>query len=872
MKKIFRALAVMLVLTMFVGVVPVSAASAKVSLRAPSKAIFVGGCKAAKANGTKASFKSYLKVTSLLTNYDSKTMTLKLTTSNKKIASVSNKTFKVTAKAPGTATIGVKVYKGTSKTPILNTSFNVTVKRNAAASDITVKGITSGSTYKVGDSVTVSLPKGKDCDKRRLTGSSNVEITSAGSNKWTVKFTKEGDFKLSAEAYYSSTYKKATASVAITGKVTEDKPAEPEKKLEVKQTNLKTFTVSGVDPKLTKNDIKLYFKEGSIEISKQSLISKFEVKDNVAEVTLFDNFEIEKEYFVAIGDAEYSFKTVNPKLENLAEVKFATEKAKVGETTTIVLKYFTSDGVDITDALSSKVLLGTNLKLEQLDGNGKGFVTGQTITFTEKNATIAVKASVTVGYNPTTMDPIVISGVGAITSYEDTVSGAHLYTVTKDDGVYMTKKDTPVHFFALGESVELEALFHFSDDSYRTFTETGYTVESANPETVMIGGLSATGGYTLLGVNQGTTNILVKNGSTLVAAFEVTVRAARAPKTFKVTASKSNLNLNPLVGDELKITAVAYDQYGDIYPGATFSVEQNENNKLATGTVSPLMFSGNTCYINGSYVTLVPNASLNSILLYVTCNEIASSPKESVLFSVKDVPFSDEVYAPGRAQMTIEGDAVIDTVLSMGIQDMKSTYVYANFMSEGYKVQEAVGDILTVDPTKTVLTSTDLGIAADTTDLFCTVSFDGQVIDPMTAGGCIIPGYDNIEFAPIAPGAKLKKGTYTVTVYKIKAGTTASQVTPLGARSINVIESVPDVTVNKLAASATATMPLTAALPSFFTFYYDGAPVNASCITSVDAVTSVPNYFIKSVTLTLPNNIYGSFTVDVPVDSLITIK
>ncbi|MBQ9882763.1 MAG: Ig-like domain-containing protein, partial [Synergistes sp.] len=176
MKRIFKFLAVLLAMVLVAGSVParsVSAAST-VSVKAPKKAIFVGGCTGTKASGKKANYKSTLKVKSLLTGFDADNMTLKLTSSDKKIASVSNKTYKVKAVAPGTATITVKVYKKTDKkTPIVTSSFEVTVKKNASDADLTYKGITDGATYTVGQKLTVQLPKGTDTDKRRLTSAND---------------------------------------------------------------------------------------------------------------------------------------------------------------------------------------------------------------------------------------------------------------------------------------------------------------------------------------------------------------------------------------------------------------------------------------------------------------------------------------------------------------------------------------------------------------------------------------------------------------------------------------------------------------------------------------------------------------------------
>ena len=84
MKRFLKFLATLLAMTLIIGTVPVSAASG-LTFKNPSKAIYVGKCTGTKSNGKKAKNKTYCKATSLVEGYDSKTMSLKVTSSDKSI-------------------------------------------------------------------------------------------------------------------------------------------------------------------------------------------------------------------------------------------------------------------------------------------------------------------------------------------------------------------------------------------------------------------------------------------------------------------------------------------------------------------------------------------------------------------------------------------------------------------------------------------------------------------------------------------------------------------------------------------------------------------------------------------------------------------
>lgn len=872
MKKFFKMLALVLALTLVIGTVPVSAAT-EVTLKKATKILFVGGCTGAKSTGKKAPYYSYAKLAKLLNNFDSETMKVRATSDN--TAVVKTSTTRITAVATGTANITLKVYKGTVKTKNLINTFTVkvTVKKNAAASDLTCKGITDGASFEVGDVVTVSLPKGTDTDKRRLTCSSaDVTIKSAGTNKWKVTFNKAGSFKLLAETYQSSTYKKATQSKTINVTVKAPEVKEEIKPIAAKQTALDEFTIENVDKDLEKDDINLYTLIGSTQSPKSYLVNTVKVADGIATVKMFSNLEAGSTYYVEIGSSKTSFAATSGKLEDVKTIKVNNGKAKVGVPTEITCAFYTAGGIDITEGIKSE-LSASNLKYEMIDASGKiidysisAFLSDNMITFNNANEQMIIKVTLTTGYNPSTYEPIVYSATGVMTSYEDAATGDCLYTFTKDDGIYMNEKEDRNLWFAVGEDVCVEALFKYSDGSYKTFAQMGVTsIKIPDQTVVMQQGASLSGGYKLHANNTGKTQIIVYKGETVIGAIPVEVREARKADHFVVKAPASLfLNTNALVSDALVFTAQAYDQYNEVIPGATFSAVQAPQTITSTGTVNGLAFFGNVLMINGYDVVLNTNPA-TGVIINITCNEIANCAPKPFTIYVKDVPSTAET----TPVISVEGDTVIDTTLTIGTQTLEPTNVVLEHRSASFFVTEDIGRYFATRPTAQ-LKNTDFGVPDGTIVYGYTIDHNGKAVAP-AAGSTIESAPGAITFNPVAGGSKLEKGNYVVTFFKIVAGTAYSTVTPIGSKQLTVVDNEPEILVVKKADGLTASLPTE--LNKFFNFYCDGTDIGDK-ITSADYQINGDgtSAYIRTVTFTLPNTAVGSFNATVRVDTLISLK
>ncbi len=888
MKKIYRLLAILIAMVLVAGTLPevsVSAATT-VSVKAPKKALFVGGCTGTKASGKKAGYKSTLKVKSLLTGFDADTMTVKLSTSDKKIASVSNKTAKVKAVGVGTATITVKIYNKTNTKKAISTgSFDVTVKRNAKDADLTYKGITNGETYTVGQSLTVTLPKGTDTDKRRLTAvSKNVTVKSKGSNKWTVKIDAEGPIELKAEAYMSSSYKGATASKTIKATAeSEDKPLV----IGVEQKSLKSFVISGLQEEIEKEDIELYTLTGSdIKSSKNAYLNTvtYDDKTKTATVTTFSDLEGGVVYYVEVDGSVANFTAAKSTLEDVKKIELEVTEVKVNTGTPLTFKYFDAKGIDITSKVKSLVN-ATNLVIEITPFTDDAYIVGHDIYINSVDKSVGIKATLTTGFNLTTNEPIYVYGTGAVKSFQDKLdNNQNLFAITPDDGVYMTKKDAQDKLTVkIDDDVTLEALFAFTDKSYKTFNETNYAISSSNPSVLMIGSKSSTGGWVLKPVNVGDTTILISEGpvyddTKIVASVAVKVMAARKAYKFDVKQSKTNLNINGMVTDYLYFTATAFDQYGDKIDGATFTIEEDANSQTATGTFSGLGFLFGACTIYNSSFTPSGNGG-NHVIVSITCDNIENCAPQRFSIVVKDVAptTAEKIYVPNNTKMTVDGDTTIDTMLKTGAQPNDPTQVGAEYTSEGFYVTDSIGDKLVIDPLKnqSTLTASYLGVAQDQYYPYFTLSYNGKIIDPDDPAYASLISYDShcVEFKPFKIGAKLPKGKYTVTVYRLLVKDNGSAVVKLGSQDITVIDSTPDTYFTQIATEATGSLP--GVLGSCFKLYYEGADVTSNIVSAdykgPDSNTGA--VYVYSIKVGGLSNIpYGSFTVDIPIEALVYIK
>ena len=878
MKKVFKMLAVVLALTLVIGVIPVSAATEDVSLKKTSKTLYLGGCKGAKANGKAASYYSYAKLAKLFNNLGSD-MKVRAASSNTDVVKAT--TTKLVAVGTGTADITLTVYNGkVRKANIYNTyTMKVTVKKNAEDADVTFKGIKDGASFEVGDSVTISLPRNKDNDNRRLTCSDkSVEIVSAGTRKWTVTFTKGGTFTLLAEAFQSATYAKATASKTIsvtvkdsavptatptpTAAPTPTPVPEPVDTLTAAQLTSRSFSLAGsvIFSDLEADDITIEYDIAGLKAS-YNLGKTIEVADGTATVSLFSALTAGTTYYVTVDDVTTEFTACSTETKDVTAIKIATTKVLAGSNQDIEYKYFNGN-VDITSEVSGA--LNSSLTVEQLTGDEYAILYGSaSIYFIETGRSSQLKATCTLGYDFDADKAITVTDTATIVSYTEpspTLTGV-IYTITDDDGIYMTKNDTQVLNLAMEESKVIEALFVYSNGEYKTFDEVGITKILVNGSNILIkSDYVISGGKALYPIATGTARLDCYAGETYIASMTVNVVEKRVAKTLAVTLSQTRLNVNALVSDSLTITAVVKDQYGDVMKDVTPTITQKQATIDATGSVAFGAFYDGQLTVYGTDVYLNPD-SAGIISATVKYGDLS----QDIRFTVKDSAYDTTKFSSYVKKLVVEGDTVIDASLTIGTQTYDSTWVYANiYDSEGYILSEEMGTLLTAKPT-VKLTAADLGVAEGSTGLYYTITCGDKFIGSGSTA-CINADSYNIEFCPVRYGERLADGTYVINLYSITAGSDHSAVTPISQQTIKVISNDPVISFTRIADTATVSGSIKDKLLAFFNFYADGVKLEASDITDADAtLVSGLNGQVafSNVKLSLCNSTYGTFEVAV---------
>ena len=895
MKRLSKILAIVLALVLVIGVVPAAAASENVSLTKTKKTIFVDGCKGTTAAGKNAKYYSYANIKKIVKNFDSKTMDIKLDSSDTSIVATDDKKDRVTAVAPGKAAVTVNVFnKKGDKELLLTKSIVVTVKKNATASTLLVSGIKDGDKFKVNDSVKVTLTRksGSDTDLRRLVSTGDgVQIEEAGTRKFKVTFTKAGTFSLVAESYMSEKYSGTTASKSFAVTVEDDKKEEEKKeeekkeeekketKLEAAQISADSFKLTGsaVTSSLTKESIKIYYMIGGVEVTAPISVKEVSVTENTATVTMMSDFVQGETYYVPLGEEKASFTTAQlPKDDPVKAIKsivFKTHTATINENVDIDFIYLDANGIDITNYVKSDA--DARIQLEDTGNGANAYVSGRSVNIYEKGKIVTLKATLLQGYDLVTNKEISVTAMGNVAGVEKEVPkvASSKYTFTNDgDAVYLKSTDAVNTTICVGDTnYALEVLFTYSDKSTKTPVELGAVATSVNESVLMIGGKTASGGDLLIPNSEGETYIKYKVGEQEIGGFKVVVRAARKASRIEVVKDKEKLNINPVLNDSLEISAIVRDQYGDAMNNEPLIITQREASQKDV-SVSFGSFLNGKLVVEGVNCAILGNNPVYQVLFDITNGNGLTATNS---FYVSNVAYDPTKLNSYSASLEFDGDLNINTALAIGKQKDKQTNVYINITSNGFSLEETKGILLDKAPTSAIKASDYSKVAGDCivamtiqyrpeggTESFIT---SGVNIDTTSFDDCIV-------FDPVSSGKKLGKGVYTIRGYIITLGETSStikQIVPV--RVITVKDDGREGSYKVLKEKTDVSGSDAQKVADCFEFYYDGSKLDPSLISYVDATTG-DNTYVRSVTFTLSNDDYGSFTVKIPVDKLIRTK
>ncbi|MCR5829727.1 MAG: hypothetical protein K6F93_05155, partial [Lachnospiraceae bacterium] len=674
MRKFFKSLAVLLALTLIVGVIPASAADQLTMVK--SKTLYLNGSSGTKEDGTECKISYKKKVANMIKNFDADTMTIKLESDDEAVVAT-NKAGKIIAKSLGSATVTVTVYDE-DENEILKQDLKVKVKKNAT--DVTVTGIADGDKFKVGQSVDVTLPRaGVDTDDRKLTVDKTdvAEITDGESARtYKVKFLKEGEATFTAAAYQSAKYPGTTASKTI--KVTVGKPAPTDINVVASEAFELVFDTdveaAGLfkDAKEIKTDA-IYYMINDTKVP-FSAVKAVKATGNTVKITMYDTFKAGETYYVLVNSEEpITFAIAGNGPKDVKAIKILTTTSVVtSDSASTDIKYalYNESGIDITTTALADA--NASVTLNAADGTVNAYVSAGTITMYTVGDTADVVATFKYydpnnNYAETTLSTT--QKITAVSPEAYKYSG-FVYTIDPAAATRVLKNDesNAKKYMAMGDSSEFQAVLKYTKNNKTDKFQVG--VDKFNGKNLFakvadeaIAAITGNVGadFTIKANSVGTTNIFVGTTDddtvtgkmTIIAVAPIEVKEKRYAATLNITTSQSVYN--PANNDDsVTLKAEVKDQYGD-YIDVTGQLETTQLkqsldkravtmggwNRTATGKYENKLGYG----VAGSSIgddTEGDNKKVRNIVLTTKINSGAVTTKANTVtnnFSVKNVAY-----------------------------------------------------------------------------------------------------------------------------------------------------------------------------------------------------------------------------------------
>lgn len=888
MKKALKYLAVILVLALVVGTIPVSAAS-KVSLKKSSKTLYVDGCSGTTAAGKAAKYYGKVKLSGFLSGYSSKKMQIKATSDDTDICKISN--GYIIATGMGTAYVTVKVNDKSTEKSLLTKKIKVVVKKNSSADTFTVTGIKDGSEYQVGTKLTIKMPRnGIDTDLRALKCDKSSGVTLKKENSkgttYTVKFTEPGDYKFTAYAYMSSKYKGVTAQKVINVSVAKASnptatpvptatpaptaaptptPAAKGGAIKLVATNKFEITFdSDADKNAKAADFFVYTTVLDLK-NRFSTVKDVKVSGKTITVEMSSDFVLGMKYGIDYLGGTYEVIGINATKDDIAYVGITKTDFQVAASEDVGVRYYNKDKVDITNKVAGSVTPKVTLVSNVLDG----FADGTKLYYSKAGNDYKIKVSVTVNASKTIEDTF---SINVTAPYVNDV----IWSITDGDFTYLKKDDEQIHFFTKDDTnANLEALFVMSDGSVKTLTEAGVTTLRVGDELVMMNvGPNGHGGFKLVANNVGSSYVMFLDakGNQVQNSIAIEVKGAKQATKIDYKFSKYTLNANPASNDSLKIYATVYDQYGRPMKDKTINVIQSSDSASNVGAVpfTAIGTSGET-KVEGNLVALKPGVTAGTITGTLECGDL----KESFSFNVGKYDTADvwsmavesknENYTMNTA--VAPGDVAPES-FTFSVQGMKQTS-QGNFSVKKEMLKFYSGDY----PAMNIATTARLGVGEGDIVYLYTVQKDGKYLtdtDVASLGGLV--DYDfitnDLTLKSFVSGKKLQEGTYSIKTFKVKAGASISNVEFINGADIYAADSGVKVEVisKKSATSKTAGRDI---IDDCFTIKINGETINAAMILDVSKNDSASNYYINTVKVGYTNTVYGLYELPIVIDTLV---
>ena len=920
MKKFFKALALVLALTLVIGTIPVSAAEYEFSLEKEKKIIYLGGASGEKeVDGAtvKCGTKSRYKISKLVKGFDPATMDIQLESSDPSIVKTSNAKDKVYAKAIGTADVTIYVIDKETGKQLKDLTVKVQVKKNATAPLIPIIMDADGkivdlTATKVGVNVPyiVTLPRKDadgnfvDTDYRSLTcddASVSIEATNKYSTQYKVTFTKSGTFAITVASYQSKIWNKLQNVVTVPVTAGYDVEGVEQSALDTVKVTFKQ-NVAG----LKKENFSAYYKINDVVIpySDVAEITPDANDKNVVYVKFLSDFIANTEFTVKYdGNDVGTFTAVDGnKADAVKTVLIPTQRIVAGAEAAIDYKLLDENDIDITKGVLA--ITGSYITFEIASDDFNNYVVGDKIFI--KNADTSVTVKATYHYLDKDNNDKTVPGEGQIVAYAapnwEISAATGVITLATADGIISdsgkkldTSKALTVWSMDDAETAALQIYVPYkkgNDTVYEGIYETSaepamynsYWVKVADDSVILLGAVDGQK-QKLIANKPGSTTILIYghiddgNKDVVIGAVPVTVKEGRKIGSWTITASKTNLNLTYLE-DAVSFEILIKDQDGQTYTkAASVTVEET-----ATGMK-----------LNNTFVVKNDDAN-GKITVTIKSSDLEGEGTHNLKFTVKDGGDAKTVRLAaakdGDAQrylLKLDGTTALSTNFAPDTKNAGFNIKLEGVSSKGTAAAVASGVSLKLvyEQPKAISKSDKSYDAAIVGTFVYTISKDGKILDKdgvakalTTMDGSKISAFKDVAASGAA--VKLADGSYVVKAYKILDNATSAYPDPVGtAQTFTVTNDQATVAVAKNANAEKLDVITEDQIIKAFDITLGGKNINdiAGVTAKVDIVNDVnigdggKTAYVKKITVVIANNNgLGVFEIPTEVGAVVRTK
>ena len=914
MKKFFKALALVLALTLVIGTIPASAATEfKFRNGKNTKVLYLDGAKGTRkdADGNVIACKtkdSYV-LSAFIDNFDKNSMKTVLESKDPNVAAIEEgHPHTLVAKGIGTTTVTIKILDKASDTDIWTQDITVYVKKNASlaafgyiVTDAEGNVITDPNyKFATGTDYIVTLTRKDaegnyvDTDKRSLTCDSDKVTIKAGEKgiMYRVNFSEAGEYTFLASAFQSAKYSEPTVGpIPVTLKVGYEAVAVDQYSL---NQAVVTFETNVANP--NKDLFKLYTKVTNN--GEEKLLDDIQVKEvKVADddktkviVTFETNFVGGKEYFVYYADKEVGpIVAASVNADSVARVEVVPgQEFEVNKTGTLAYKLYNDKDVDITAAYGT-ALNGT-ISAELVDkSDTTSNIWGLDVVLGKENTSYDVK--LTYSWYDSTGLPQSKEANGVIRCipvkvYERADFKGVITTsdkgITKDNDTAINGECTET-LYALGDGqVAIKVAIGYKLNGNMKYdvidgtvtNNTGvyddYKLVSASEKVAMV-----VTGNQLEGISAGSTNIVVygqKAGQAdqVVGVIPVTINPGRALASFVVTPSKLALNM-AYAEDAITFDLIAKDQYGA------------EMKKDVTITqIKANAYTGPVATIDGTKATAKPgnNAeiTLTPAKLSPIFKEDGVTPNTTTLIFEFDcegkkyrVSNLDCGYAAtaDRQLLNITGESELKTGVTKTSGSKTTTIGLKGLANNKYAVSGAAVSFYSGTGTPAIDRANAshryvYTVKKDGTLIGRNDNFVGNTFTNVVKGGNTVSG----------SAIKLAAGTYTVDLYEFKTSSDGKFATPymIDSASFKVTDDQTGLNCQKLKIEGIGQdlvegFDFASAKCFKFTFGNDDVTSDVEIIATFAGDKS--SAYVKKAIYKAYNSDLGEFTVEVAIDTVV---